>query len=360
MARTRVKRWLIILGKTMLLSGLLINSLILSKVQAANKFEWPTLADFISDTLYIDVPQDSSIDLALSRIKVLDSRDLAETIIGIRQTRVLRYIPVDQYLALDQPLSTIFRSQFISDSLAVAGTLHLSNLTLWTDNSAVQQKGLCLSAYTTFHDTSNLPISDWIWELRVKREKKEADSLYLGRVIQEFAREQSQALAASEFNPAFYPHLFRRQLMTWSEIILFEDGYAVNVHFTLNFPADQQSTWKRGSPGLFYRRTSVHESIAIGGMDQQWFKRLSPDWITQLSGTYRFGFNNFERGKFTHVEYQNLLYINVSGQASIEYRPIYNRGLYGGLGLYAGYSLLPDIVPQAELGLLLRVGMMLP
>jgi len=360
MLNTRVKRELIILGKTIIISGLLACGLTLGQVQAGDKFKLPALADLISDTLFIDVQHDTSIDPALSGIQVVDSRELAETIIGIRQTKVLRYIPVDQYLALDQPLAKIFQSQFLRDSLEVAGTLHLSNLILWTDNSAVQQKGLCLSAYTTFHDTSDLPVSDWIWELRVKREKKEVDSLYLGRVIQEFAREQSQALATSEFNPDFYPYLFRRQLMTWSEFILFKDGYAVNVHFTLNFPADQQSNWKRGSPGLFYRRTSVHESIAIGGMDQQWFTRLSPDWITQFSGTYRFGFNNFERGKFTHVNYQNLLYINVSGQASLEYRPVYNRGLYGGLGLYAGYNLLPDIVPQTELGLFVRIGMMLP
>jgi len=290
----------------------------------------------------------------------MDSRDLDETIIGIRQTKKLKYIPVDQYLDLDQPLADIFQSQFVKDSLDLSGTLHLSKLILWTDNSSVLQKGLCLSAYTTFHDSLDQPVSDWIWELRVKREKKEADTLYLGRVVQKFAREQARVLSETDFNPDFYPHLFRRQLLTWSEFIYFEDGFAINAHFRLDFPADQESKWRRGSPGLFYRRSDIHESIAIGGKDQQWFQRLSPRWITQVSGTYRFGFNNFERGHFDHLEYYNVFYVNVSAQAALEYRPVYHKGVFGGFGVYAGYNILPDVVPQTEMGLLLRVGLLLP
>jgi hypothetical protein len=293
-------------------------------------------------------------------IQVQDSRDLDQNIIGIRQTKKWRYIPVDQYLALDQPLADIFESQFSRDSIDLSGTLHLSKLILWTDNSTFQRKGLCLSAYTSFHDTLDQPVSDWIWELRVKREKKEADTLYLGRVIQEFAKEQSNVLAETDFNVGFYPHLFRRQLMTWSEFIFFGDGYAINAHFTLDFPPDQESGWMRGSPGLFYRRSDTHESIAIGGMDQHRYRRLSPSWITQLSGTYRFGFNNFERGQFDHLEYYNLFYLNLSAQASVEYRPVYHKGVFGGFGLYAGYNILPDVIPQTEIGFLVRVGLLLP
>lgn len=327
---------------------------------AGDRFKMPLLEDFISDTLQIIIPQDSSVNPENSSMKVLDSRDLDAAIIGIRQTKKWKYIPVDQYLDLDQPLADIFKSQFVQDSLDLAGTLHLSKLILWTDNSSIKQKGLCLSAYTTFYDTLNQPMSDWIWELRVKREKKEADTLYLGRVVQEFAREQSRVLSEMDFNSEFYPHLFRRQLMTWSEFIYFSDGYAINAHFRLDFPPDQESKWMRGSPGLFYRRSDIHESIAIGGKDQQWFRRLSPQWITQLSGTFRFGFNNFERGRFDHLDYYNLFYINLSAQASVEYRPVYHKGLYGGLGVYAGYNLLPTIIPHTEIGLLLRVGVLLP
>lgn len=315
---------------------------------------------FISDTLRIMVPQDSSANPEASPIKVLDSRLSDETIIGIRQTKKWRYIPVDQYLELTQPLADIFHAQFVQDSLDLSGTLHLSKLILWSDYSSIKQKGLCLSAYTTFYDSLDQPVSDWIWELRVKREKKEADTLYLGRVVQEFAREQSRVLSEKKFNAEFYPHLFRRQLMTWSEFIYLGDGFAVNAHFRLDFPPDQQSKWMRGSPGLFYRRSDIHESIAIGGKDQQWFQRLSPHWITQLSGTYRFGFNNFQRGHFTHLDYYNLFYINIAAQASMEYRPVYHKGLFGGLGIYAGYNILPTVIPHTEMGLFLRIGVLLP
>jgi len=342
-----IKFWLVIL-------------ILLLNQSWAQKFKLPSIETFISDTLNIDVDQDSSLVPSASPIQVIDSRILDGSILGIRQTKKYRYIPVDQYLALDQPLSDLFQTQFVADSLDLSGTLYLSKLILWTDNSAVLQKGLCLSAYTTFHDTLDQPVSDWIWELRVKREKKEADTLYLGRVIQELAREQSRVLAERDFHSDFYPHLFRRQLMTWSEFIIFEDGFAINAHFRLDFPPDQESKWVRGSPGLFYRRSEIHESIALGGKDQQWYQRLSPSWITQVSGTYRFGFNNFERGEFDHLEYWNLLYLNLSGQASVEYRPIYHKGVYGGLGLYAGYNILPDVIPQTELGLLVRVGLLLP
>ena len=270
---------------------------------SAQKFKIPSIETFISDTLHIDVVRDSTLDPSSSLIKVIDSRILDGAILGIRQTKKYKYIPVDQYLALDQSLSNLFQAQFVQDSLDLTGTLHLSKLIFWTDNSSIKQKGLCLSAYTTFYDSLNQPVSDWIWELRVKREKKEADTLYLGRVVQAFAREQSRALSEKDFNSDFYPHLFRRQLMTWSEFIYFGDGYAINAHFRLDFPPDQESKWMRGSPGLFYRRSDIHESIAIGGKDQQWFQRLSRQWITQLSGTFRFGFNNFERGHFKHLEY---------------------------------------------------------
>lgn len=111
---------------------------------------------------------------------------------------------------------------------------------------------------------------------------------------------------------------------------------------------------------MFYRKSDIHESIAIGGKDQQWYWRLSPSVISKTSATFRFGFNNFEGGYFKHLEYQNLLYVNVSGQASIEYRPVYHKGLYIGIGIYTGYNILPDVIPQAELGLLVSVGLLLP
>ena len=246
------------------------------------------------------------------------------------------------------------------DSLELAGILHLSHLILWTDKQPILNKGLCLNAYTSYSDSSGKPISDWIWELRVKREKKEEENHYLGRVVKELVSAQSQALLEQDFNTDFYPYIYRRQLMTWSEFIVLKDGYAFNAHFTLDFPPDQKSRWRRGSPGLFYRKSDIHESIAIGGKDQQWYWRLSPSWIAKTSTTFRFGFNNFEGGHFNHLKYWNLIYLNLSGQATIEYRPIYHKGIFGGLGIYTGYNILPDVIPQTEIGFLVSLGVVLP
>ena len=334
--------------------------LLLSNSLSAQKFKLPGIETFISDTLNIQVPVDSSLIGQPSPIKVLDSRNLEGSILGIRQTKKYKYIPVDEYLSMNQPLAELFQSQFVKDSITQTGVLHVSNLILWWDGSSYLDKGLCLNAYTSFHNNAGEPVSDWIWEIRLKKEKKEEDAAYLSRFVQELTRQQSQALAAEAFNRELYPHLFRRQLMTWSEFIFFKDGYALNAHFTLDFPPDQKNAWRRGSPGLFYRKSDIHESIAIGGKDQQWYRRISPSLISKTSATFRFGFNNFEGGKFDHLEYQNLLYVNFSGQASIEYRPIYHKGLYGGLGVYAGYSILPDVIPQEELGLFFMVGVLLP
>ena len=334
--------------------------LLLSNALWAQKFKLPEIETFISDTLNIQVPVDSTADLNLSSLKVIDSRNLEGSILGIRQTKKFKYIPVDQYLALDQSLSDLFQTQFVADSLEQEGILHISHLILWYDGSAYLDKGLCLNAYTTYHDSTGAPISDWLWEIRLKKEKKEEEAVYLARYVQELVKQQSIALARGDFNSEFYPHLFRRQLMTWSEIIFFEDGYAINAHFTLDFPPDQEQTWRRGSPGLYYRKSSIHESIAIGGWDQQWYTRLSPAFIAKSTATMRMGFNNFERGKFDHLEYQNLLFLNLSTQLNIEYRPVYHKGLYAGVGLIAGYSILPDIIPQTEIGFSVIIGVLLP
>ena len=339
---------------------ILLFCLVFSNHLQAQKYKLPSLGTFVSDTLYIEVAQDSTLAVSAGKMEIIDSRSLDESILGIQQTKKFRYIPVDQYLAMDQSLSKLFRSQFVSDSLEISGTLHISNLILWTDNQQFLEKGLRLNAYTTYHDTLGQAISDWIWEINLKKKRKQAEADYLAGLVKELLEQQSTALATHDFNPVFYPHIFRRQLMTWSEFIFFSDGYAINTHLTLDFPPDQESTWKRGSPGLFYRKSSIHESIAIGGKDQQWYRRLSSGWITKGSTTFRFGFNNFEGSHFEHLDYQNLLYVNISGQASIEYRPVYHKGLYGGLGFYVGYNILPDVIPQAGLGLLFSVGLLLP
>ncbi len=320
----------------------------------------PPLEAFISDTLSIVVPFDSTMSNQPVSIQVIDSRKLGESTVGIKQIKKWKYIPVDQYLELNQSLATLFQTQFASDSLQMAGTLHITDLILWTDRKPFFSKGLCLNAYTTFHDTTGNPVSDWIWEIRLKKKKKQAEDEYLGQVIRNLITAQSTALSSSDFNLEFYPHLYRRQMMIWNDFIIFKDGFGVNAHLTLDFPADQKSKWVRGSPGIFYRKASDHESIAIGGKDQIWFWRLSSNWIAKSSGTYRFGFNNFERSHYSSLDFWNLFYVNLSSMASLEYRPVYHKGLFGGIGLYQGVNILPDVIDQFETGLVLNLGILLP
>lgn len=141
---------------------------------------------------------------------MIDSRDLDDDILGISQTKKYKYIPVDQYLALNQSLADLFQAGFVSDSLTLNRTLHISKLILWWDGSPVLDKGLCLNAYTTYHDTAGAPLNDWLWEIRLKKGKKEEHAAYLSRFVQELITQQSEALANGDFSSEFYPHLYRR------------------------------------------------------------------------------------------------------------------------------------------------------
>ncbi|MEA3287732.1 MAG: hypothetical protein U9Q77_10225 [Candidatus Marinimicrobia bacterium] len=335
-------------------------SLAIPSTISAQWFELPTLETFISDTLYITIPQDSTLNDLSSEMQVQDSRAVAGNILGIRQTKIWKYIPVDQYLAMNQSLAVLLQEQFASDSLNLTGTLQITDLILWTDSKPVLDKGLCLNAYTTYHDSVGNPVSDWMWEIRLKKKKKQEEEEYLREVVQTFLAAQSQALSTGDFNREFYPHLYRRQLMTWSEFIFFADGYAINTHLTLDFPTDQQTKWVRGSPGVFYRKAEHYESLAIGGWDQQWFRRLSPNWVAKTVGTFRFGFNNFERSEYTHLDYWNLFYVNLSGMGVLEYHPVNHTGLYASIGFYQGMNILPDVIPQFEPGLFFSLGVLLP
>lgn len=326
----------------------------------SQKWKLPPLEVFITDTLHLQIIEDSTANFSESTLDVIDSRQLGGNILGVSQTMKYKYIPVDQIQYMNRTLSELFEYQFSSDSIYQTGHFSITHLILWYDSQTFLRKGLCMSAYTTLHDTSGQPISDWIWEVRLKKEKKEKEEKYLGRVVQELMMQQSQAIAQQEFNIDFYPYLFRRQLKTWSEMIILPDGFAINAHLTLDFPPDQMEKWIRGSPGIFYRRSDIHESIAVGGFDRRWYKRINQSVVASSSATFRIGFNNFERGEFDHLEYMNLLYLNLSSQLSIDYHPVYHKGLYGGLGIYGGYNILPTIIPGFEAGILIKVGVLLP
>ncbi|NOZ74945.1 MAG: hypothetical protein GXO90_06140 [FCB group bacterium] len=320
----------------------------------------PDIDDFIVDTLYVNMPHDSLDSDWHTGLRVQDTRDLDTTILDIQQTDKYKVIPVDQYIALDRPLAELFTERFARDSVDFNGTLKISRLSIWYDSSPVFAKGRRLNAYTILYNENKDPVSDWIWEISVDKMRKEKEADQLGRMVAKWLDLQSKAIQNRAFNRNLYPYLFRRQLMVWTEYILLPDGFALNGHLTLDYPPDQQRKWVRGSPGIYYRKGTHHESIAIGGLDQQWYRRIRTHWVLRFSTTGRFGFNNFDKEYYSYLDYWNIVFLNLASSVSLDYRPVYHKGVYGGVGFFNSFNILPLVIDRYEFGISFSVGVILP
>ena len=73
--------------KRLKLSQIIILIFILPLSVFGQWFNLPPIETFISDTLYIQVTQDSTLDVSASTIAVIDSRSVEGSILGIRQTK---------------------------------------------------------------------------------------------------------------------------------------------------------------------------------------------------------------------------------------------------------------------------------
>jgi len=316
--------------------------------------------DFIADTLTITLPIDTLNIDGTTRLKVVDSRPTPGPLIGIQNTKKWKYIPVDQYLVLKKDLAQTLTDYSRREPTAVNGTLYVKNLVHWWDGSPFLNKGRKLNAYTLLADSNGQVMGDWLWEFTLKPAKKQSDSSVIAGLMDRWLIEQAEAVQQPNFQRSIYPYLYRRQLMGWTDFILLQDGYIVNAHLTLDFPADRQKSWIRGSPGIFYRRGHHHQSIAVGGQDQQWYSRLSDNFVRRLNVAFRDGVNNFDSDKYPHMDYWNLMLVNLSANAAFEYRPVYLKGLFAGVGLHASINILPDVIDRVEPGLLLTGGFILP
>lgn len=320
----------------------------------------PSLDDFIADTLHVDIPLDSLNSDFQTSLSVRDTRDMPANILDIQQTDRYKVIPVDQYIALNRPLAELFAERFARDSVAFAGTLYISSLKMWYDNKPFLAKGRRLNAYTILYDSTKKPVSDWIWEVAVKKVRKEDEADQIRRMVMKWLTLQSEAIQNQAFNPQLYPYLFRRQLMVWTEVIVLADGYGLNAHLTLDFPPEQERKWIRGSPGVYYRKAAYHESIAIGGLDQQWYRRINDHWVVRIAATGRLGFNNFDNQRYSHLDPWNVIFLNIASLVSLDYRPVYQHGVFGGVGLFNSFSILPRVIDPYEFGISLTVGVILP
>jgi len=349
-----------ILDRKSILRGIFLSLAIgLSHSNAlAFKFSW---SELISDTLYVSTYADSLAPTEFPAIQVRDERGDPPTIIGIQQTKKWNYIPVDQYIALNEPLA-IQLSRFLQ-KYQVRGdqTLVIDNLSVWYDASPIFDAARTLNGYTRLVDSSGKTIRDWQWELREKKVRKQKVEDNIGILLNKWMIAQTEALERKPSGELLVsPFRYRRQMVPWFDLVGLRDGYIVIAHLMLDYPADQMPKYIRGSPGIFYRKSSRHESIAIGGKDQQWYFRLNPSWLGRLNTTVRVGFNNFNPDKYDFVDFWNIMLVNLSFNASIEYRPVYHRGIFVGAGLYQGINILPTVVKTLETGLMFSMGVVLP
>jgi hypothetical protein len=341
----------------MRINWLLVLTIISVGLAAAPKLD---INQFIGDTLIIPTPVDSIAASSDLQLQITDDRSQPGKIIGIQQIRKWKYIPIDQYLLLNQSLGTTLTKYLRRDAVDFCGNLYLKNLTLWYDGKPALHKGRKLNCYTILEDSTGKVIGDWMWEETLKPKKKQKDEEAIATLVDRWLAKQVDAISECSYHPQIYPYLYRRQLLTWGDLILIPDGLIINAHLTLDFPPDQQKSWIRGSPGIYYRRSKNHESIAIGGMDQLWYTRINAHFIRRIDTALRFGFNNFESSKYQHLDFWNIFMLNYGTSLTFEYRSVYLKGLFGGIGVYAEINLLPTVIKIVDPGILITAGVGLP
>jgi len=319
-------------------------------------------SQFIADTLVIKLPEDSSYTTADPLLPILDKRETPGPVLGIRQIKKWRYIPVDQYLVLAEPLSAPLGRYLPVDNVQLGDTLVIDNISLWYDGSPMFLQGWTLNGRTRLVNGGGAIVRDWQWEHRVKKKRKQKPEDAIGRLMGEWMSAQAKAL--NEDRPArrSSPYRYRRQLLFQVNTIKLLDGYILDGRLSLDFPADQLDRYIRGAPGMsiYYRKSSRHESIAVGFKEQQWLVRLRPSWLGRLNLSFRIGGNSFNPDKFDYVHWRNIFLINIGLTTAVEYRPKYHKGLFAGAGLHQSVNVLPEVVPRYAIGLVLTAGVILP
>ncbi len=312
---------------------------------------------FITDTLDLSASDTLACNFR-SRITVLDRRPLSGNILDIHQINRYKYIPVDELILVHPAVDTLIRCSLPDDS-TLTGTLSLGHLRIWYDGKPWFDKGYKLNAYTIYRSANGDTARDWLWEIPVHFRKKEAKASAFRRAVDQFTDNQGKALESLTVIP-LYPFPYRRQLQSWAEYGFFGDGYSLNAHFTLDYPTDDMHNYRRGSPGVFYRKSRRAESISIGGRHQSWNTRLSDAWTFRTETGLRIGFNNFNRHYFNHLDPWDIMSVMATWQNSLIRDPARKRGLTAGIGIIQIVRALPTVLPVWEAGVTFNIGIKLP
>lgn len=245
---------------------------IFSTITAAQIWHLP---NFVADTTVVTIPGDT-LFTSFSTNSVEDQRSNTGNLICILQDNKWMFIPVDHYYVIKQPLADMV-NWYLGSSLADYhnNKLIIGNVTYWEDKNPIFSKGPILNGYTKLVDENGKTIKDWQWEIRVKKSRNKKTEEIIGDLLADWMNTQKASLTNIEPNPTISPFPYCRQLLSWFDIIYLSDGYIIDARLSLDFPTDQMDKYIRGVRGIYYRRSSRHESIAIGGKDQQWYYRLN-------------------------------------------------------------------------------------
>lgn len=335
-----------------------ILALLASSVHA-QAWDW---SRFIADTLVIQLPVDSNHVDTASLIQVMDNRETPGPVLGIRQVKKWRYIPVDQYFVLKEPLAEALTRYLPERPMPPETTLVIDNITIWYDGSPMFFAGWTLNGYTQLVDVEGTAIRDWQWEFRLKKKRKRKTEESIGILMGWWMKAQGDTLSSPLPEYPVSPRRYRRQMIVQLDQVILPDGYLVDARLSLKFPPDQMYTYIRGAPGMgiYYRKSSRHESIAFGGRHVQSYRRWHSDWLGRLDAAYRIGGNNFNPNKFDSVDWWNIFMLQFSLTFTVEYHPRYLKGLFAGAGAFQAINVLPTVIPRYETGLLLTLGVVLP
>ena len=311
-----------------------------------------------SSILHFQLSDTTTIILADSIMSVR-LNDNSDKTVYISQEKKWFLIPIDHYYMTDISIQSAIE-QSAGDSIPDGYRLIIDNLTYWNDDNLLFSKGPVLNAYTRLTDENNRTVADWQWEYRPKKRRKDKTEGVIKDALIKWMNDQKSDLPNYKKDSLISPFRYRRNLTVWTDLVLLSDGIIIESRIGLNFPADEKSRYTQSTLGIFYRKSSTYESVAIGGKNQYWYYRYNSNWCVRLNINNRIGFNRFNPEKYKMVYWGNIVLINTGLTASIEYRPRYLKGIFAGVGLHENINLFPTNISRFETGILLTAGFNLP